>query len=351
MAVTTRTLQLANGLRIQVSAGADAVTRDLVEAWVRAWDEMSMEMRLAVEELLAVDPPRWPTRRQVQRATRAQKALAVANDNLARLAADANVAITDAAGDAVDLAVEAQPHIIASQMPPAAGDAGRLAASFDRVSAQAIEAIVRRSTRQVTSLTRPLSAEATAAMKRSLIRGVAVGQNPRLAAREMLRRLEGDFNGGLTRALVVARTEIIDAHRAGSAAVHKANADVLAGWVWVAQMDKRTCPSCFAQHGNLHPLDEAGPLDHQQGRCARVPQAKSWRELGFDIDEPASAVPDAQTAFARMSRPDQLAVMGPQRLAALDRGDVAWSDLSTRRSTGGWRDSFAPTPVKDLLRA
>jgi SPP1 gp7 family putative phage head morphogenesis protein len=348
MAITRRTVRLADDLRLSVNGLADQVTRELVTGWVRAYDGMVGELQDAVDDLLAVGQGEWPTRAQINRATRAQKALGTARAALADLAADARVRITDAAGEAVSLAAEAQPHIIASQFPPAT-DAVGLAASFDRVSAKAIDAIVRRSTKQITSLTRPLSAEATESMKRALIRGVAVGENPRVAARRMLGKLEGSFNGGLTRALTVARTEIIDAHRAGAAAAQKANADVLAGWVWTAQLDSRTCPSCWSQHGQLHDVDESGPNDHQQGRCARVPKSKTWAELGFDIDEPPDVIPDARQKFDAMPQADRLKVMGAQRLDALDTGQVDWAGLSTRRSTSGWRDSFAPTPVKDLV--
>lgn len=348
MAVNPRTLRLVDGLRAYVGTEVDAVTRDLVQAWVRSFDEAAAELEAAVDELLLVGAGEWPTRWQVQRATRAQKALAIARDHLDTLTVDTRIRITDATGRVVGTTAAAEPHVIASQFPPGY-DTAALAASFDRVSPDAIEAIVRRTTAQVTSLTRPLSAEATEAMKRSLVRGVAVGENPRLAARQMLRRLEGDFNGGLTRALVVARTEILDAHRAGSMAAHKANADVLRGWCWTAQLDRRTCQSCWAQHGSEHPLDEAGPLDHQQGRCARTPLTKSWAELGFDIPEPPSVMPDARAAFDSLSPADRLAVMGPARLAGLEDGSIAWSDLSTKRTTGGWRDSFAPTPLRDLV--
>src|SRR3546814_11471968 len=75
--------------------------------------------------------------------------------------------------------------------------------------------------------------------------------------------------------------------------------------IWVAQLDRRTCPSCWSQHGSKHALDEPGPLDHQQGRCARLPVTRSWRDLGFDIDDPPSVVPDAETTFRGMRRGDQ----------------------------------------------
>ena len=103
-------------------------------------------------------------------------------------------------------------------------------------------------------------------------------------------------------------------------------------------------------HGTIHDLDEPGPIDHQQGRCARVPVSKSWRDLGIDIPEPPSVVPDALASFRAMPKSDQLAVLGHTRLALLDSGRIRWSDLATRRQTDGWRDSIIPTPLADLVK-
>jgi SPP1 gp7 family putative phage head morphogenesis protein len=245
-------------------------------------------------------------------------------------------------------AVQWSNRITASQFPIQAGSPAQIIATFDRVNDAALSAIVRRTTEQVTSLSMPLSAQAEQAMKSVLVRGVAVGENPRTAAARMLDRVEGAFNGGRNRALVIARTEMLDAHRAAAALQDKANASVLAGWEWVAQLDRRTCPSCWAQHGSRHPLDEQGPNDHQQGRCARVPVTKSWRELGFNIDEPASILPNARQVFDNLPQEHRLAIMGAKRLDLLDSGQIGWSDLSVKRSTAGWRDSYAPASLADL---
>ena len=348
MPIASETLRLSEDLRVTIAASVDGQVRRTVAAWVAAWDRLELAFNVAVDELLSVEPGQWPTRAQITRAARPQQALAAAADELERLARNAGVDIVDTAGNAVDLAATAQPRIIASQLPPTTGATSVLSVSFDRIDPDAINAIVQRVTGQIESLLRPLSGEAVTSMQSALIRGVALGDNPRTAAREMLRRLEGEFNGGLTRAMVISRTEILDAMRAGAQAQQEANGDVLAGWVWLARLDRRTCPSCWAKHGGLHRLDEQGPNDHQQGRCARMPKTKTWRQLGFDLEEPPDELPDAQAVFAQLPEDDQLAVMGSGRLERLRSGAVSWADLTRKRSTAGWRDSWAPTPLRDL---
>lgn len=352
MATTRETLRLLRGMRIEVSATVDETTRALVRAWARAWDELSRDWQAAVTDLMTQSADgEWPSRYTVTRAERTLKALDATRNALLDLGDTAGVRIVETLPDLTSQAALWEARLIGSQMPPRAGTAAELVTRFDRINPASLEQIVRRTTGQITSLLLPLSIEATAAMHALLIRGIAVGDNPRTVARQMMRRLQGAFNGGLTRALVVARTEMLDAHRNAARAQDIANTNVLAGWQWVAQLDHRTCPSCWAQHGSEHPVDEAGPLDHQQGRCARVPLPKSWRQLGFDVPEPPSALPDARAVFDAMPEADQVAVMGAPRLDLLRSGQMQWGDLSVRRSTIGWRDSYAPRPVRDLAAA
>jgi SPP1 gp7 family putative phage head morphogenesis protein len=244
-------------------------------------------------------------------------------------------------------AVDGHAALIGSQLP--ANTAG-VGVSFTRVSPDALAAIVERTTQQIHSATLPLPADVEQAMKKQLIRGIALGENPQRTAGRILSATEDRFNGGLTRALTIARTETLDAHRAATKASEKANKTVLEEWEWHAALNARTCPSCWAKHGTRHPLDEDGPNDHQNGRCARVTITKSWADLGFKgIEEPASLTPDAQTEFNNLTPETQRAIMGGTRLELLQSGKIQWADLSTVKHTDGWRDSHVVTPVKDLL--
>lgn len=349
MAIRSRTLILGRQLRATVGGEADKATRALAEAWVKAWNVLAADMDAAVTAVAAfqAEHGRPPAARDLTRVDRIYQALTAAQDALITLGQQAGVTIRDAAGQAVQATGSAEPDLIASQLPAAerAAAAARFAA---RISPSALDAIVARTATRITSATRELAAPAVAAMQRELVRGVALGTGPRQVGAQMLNGLEGAFNGGLDRAVMIARTEILDAYRTTSQYAHQANADVLSGWIWLATLSDRTCPSCLALNGSVHPLDEPGPMDHQSGRCARMPRVKSWTELGFAVKEPPDTIPDARKWFAEQTPATQRQIMGPGRLGALQSGKTTWEDLVRRRETPGWRPSYVPTPVRDL---
>lgn len=342
MPITRKTLGLEAQLRDQLRTILDAQTRDLVKAWADAFDEIAPDLTAALlEQLVAGDRV---TRTQLLRSTRLRKALQVIADQLTGLTAAAGVRIIDDLQQVIDLAGGAQASVIDSQLPPNSGLLDGLD-SWSRVDERQINAIVERSTQQITALTRPIPAEQYQLVRRELIRGVAAGSNPRETARRIVRRAEGRFTGGLNRVLVISRTETLDAHRAGARLGRMQHADILGGWTWLSRLDTRTCPSCWAQHGTVHPLEQSGPDDHQQGRCTALPTTKSWADLGFDVDEPPSLIPDAGARFDALPSETQLEILGPARYEAWVRGEYPMGAWSQRRTTDGWRDSWGVSPV------
>lgn len=349
MSIRSDTLKVTRELRAAVSAAADAETRALARAWARAWDEIVDEFTAAAEEtaaLAAAGEP--PTIGQVRRMARARRAVDAAEDSIHRVLTQQTRRIGTVVGEVVDTTVRMGARQIGTQLPRSEGTHAELQVRFDRVSREAMDAIVERTTDRIVALSRPLTAAANEAMLRSLIRAVPEGASPRTAARRMVGAVEGRFNGGLARALTISRTEILDAYRRGASAQQRANRDILDGWVWTAQLDSRTCPSCVAEHGTLHDLDEFGPDDHQNGRCARTPHVRPWSELGFSIPEPPDLIGTGREWFDGQPESTQLAIMGDKRLEALRSGRLAWDDVSVRRRTAGWRDSMVPIPVGDL---
>lgn len=348
MAITQQTLQLIAERRAALARILADHELEVVRAWVNAWDEISVSLEAALLDLSNQARNGRVTAAQAGRSLRLRKALQLAEERLAQLADTAASATLAQLGRVVAEAADSQMRVAMSQLPP--DQAGALTPDWVLVSQDAMDAIVARTTTDIVNNLKPLSAAASRDMKRALVRGMATGDGVRDVVRDMLRNGEKGFNGGLTRAMVVARTELLDAHRAGGKAGDVANADIMAGWVWGAALDSKTCPSCLAQHGELHPVEEDGPLDHHQGRCQRIPKTRSWKELGFDIEEPPDLLPNARDWFDGLDPGTQQDIMGAERLKLLQDGSIGWGDLSTKRSTPGWRDAMHVTPVKDLRK-
>lgn len=314
--------------RAEVTRLLEQVSDDVLAAWVRAWSDL--------EAGLLRD---WPEGRMQQRR-RLEQARRMAATRIIEAVEATGATLTGRARAMIERGMWEQPELIAAQMPP------QMQPSILRPPGAEVDAMVARVQQQITARTLALSAEATQAMNRALVLGAAKGENPRDTARRMVTQAQGVFNGGLQRAQVIARTEMIDAHRDAAQAAQDANRDILAGWLWWAQLGPRTCPSCVIQHGQQHDLDEPGPLDHQQGRCARVPVTKTWAELGFaGIEEQRPKVVTGQEWFEQQPESVQRSILGPKRYEAWLAGDYPAEAWSVRKSTDGWRDSFHVGPV------
>lgn len=334
-------VDLALVLKLATDGTIDATTAQITAAWSRAWDEVAQEWREALAELAAMaEDGQWPTRAQIARNVRAQHALEVTAGKLQELAEQTQAAVAGDLPGLVQSAATQHTQLLAAQLPPGY----KLpAAIYDPA---AVSVMVARTTQQITALTWPLNAEAQAAMRAALIRGMAVGDNPRRAAADMLNRVQGVFDGGRARAENIARTEMISAYREAAQQREKLTPDVLQGWVWVCALTERSCISCVSMHGQEFPPDEPGPLDHPSGRCARAPVTKTWKELGINIEEPPR--PAAETGvewFEKQPEAVQRKIMGPKRYDAYKAGDYPPGLWSVRRENPEWRPSYGVGPV------
>lgn len=341
MAYTARTQQLVARVRAEIAAIADAQVRDLTGAWVMAWNEIQPDLQATLTEMLVAGDR--VSRAQLMRSQRLLQVLELIRGHLDDLAATGMVRIIGDLGRVIDVAGGAQRSVIDSQLP-ATGQHLLDLRDWSRVDPAAVEAIVRRSTEQITSRFKPLSASADRAVRTELVRGFAAGSNPRQTAARIVARTEGQFNGGLTRALAIARTETLDASRAGARAGRLLNADVLAGWSWHCELSTRSCQACIAMDGQVFPVDAAGPNDHVNGRCVAVPVTRSWADLGFEgIEEPEPIRASGADWFDAQDEVTQRQILGPSRYEAWRAGDYPMSAWSEVRTNDGWRDSIQVT--------
>lgn len=339
MSIDPESLRLQQELEAALRGVTDQAVRDIVAAWAMTWDEISRDLTgVLVDMLLAGDRV---TATQLRRSIRLRRALVVAKDRLEALTTATGVRITRDLQAVIDTAGAAQASVIDSQLP--AGTDLVDASAWSRVDPDQLDAIVDRSTEQITSRLAPLAAETTDAIRRELVRGVAAGTNPRVTARRMVDRAGGHLNLSLTRALTIARTETLDAHRAAAQVGQAQHADVLAGWVWLASLSPRTCAACWGMHGEEFGLEVPGPQGHQNCRCSRMPKTKPWSDLGFDgIEEPPPVFGDPDALFATLPPADQQRILGGRGYQAWLAGEFPRSKWAVRRRVDGWRDSMVP---------
>ena len=161
------------------------------------------------------------------------------------------------------------------------------------------------------------------AVGKVLTRSVTEGWTEARTARELERAAGGSFRN----ARVVARTEQRRAYRETTRQAFLADPAVT-GWQWRARCTHRTCGMCWAQHGTIHPLNE--PMaTHPMCQCEMVPvtegRSPSIRTSGPD-------------RFARLTGPQQDAILGGAKAAAYRDGKLTLPDLvsTTKDPAWGW---------------
>lgn len=193
------------------------------------------------------------------------------------------------------------------------------------------------------SLLDELGPQASAEVRRVLVSGVALGESPAAIAR----RARVAVGGNLVRALTIARTEVLRSYREASRRTYEANRDVVAGWTWHAALTVRTCAFCWAMHGTDHRLEER-MATHPRCRCAMVPRTRTWRELGYDVPEPARRIVRGADAFEDLAAAQQLKVLGPGKFAAYRDGRLDLADLVGFRRDARWGRVGFERPLREV---
>jgi SPP1 gp7 family putative phage head morphogenesis protein len=273
---------------------------------------------------------------ELRQVERARQTLLAVQDRLAALGEAGQVAARNAiTGELVPMSVDYQQALIRSQLP------AELQTFGVRVSPEALQAVVERADARLGYL-RNVSADTARAINRTLTDGIVVGDNPRDAARTLLRRVGRAFDGGIVRAERIMRTEMLDAYRNANAVVQNANADVVEGWEWWSAGDERTCAACWAMHGEQFPNDVPGPDGHPNCRCARIPVVLKSLAGDFPMG------PSKDDLWGRLDEQQRLRVLGPTRYELTDGGPPP-REFATQRESSEWRTYRVATPVRELV--
>lgn len=207
-------------------------------------------------------------------STRLPALISQVEQQLAAFARSADSLISAAQIRAAQLAADHAQALIASSIGAPAG----ITIALRLLPVEAINQLVGRAYdgSPLSNLLDQIGPETASTVRAALLAGLAAGDGPKAIAKTFA----GAIDGGYKRALLIARTETLNAYRSAALANYHANSDVVDGWEWHA--DSTACPECLAKDGTRYPL--SAPFDeHPGGRCAPIPVTKTWAELGIDM--------------------------------------------------------------------
>lgn len=208
--------------------------------------------------------------------------------------------------------------------------------SFNRLSVRAIENIA--ATVAPGSPLRSLLADAWPQAidqtTSALVRGVALGYGP-----ERIAKMVNDGLGtGLSRSLVIARTETLRAYRTSKMEVWR-ESGLVEGFQRVASHSRRTCPACLMSDGEFIEL-QADFAEHPVGRCGLLPckrrsQLHVWQygPEWFEQQPPAT----------------QIDILGPGRHAAWKAGKFGLRDVPAIEPNNVWGPSMRTRGLAELI--
>lgn len=136
------------------------------------------------------------------------------------------------------------------------------------------------------------------------------------------------------------RTMQMYSYRGASHAAYAANPRVVESWMWWASIgDTRTCMSCIAQHGSVHPVTEQ-LIDHHRGRCSPLPvvTGTTW----------AASVQTGPEWFAGQDAATQRRMLGPTLMDLYARGRLNVAEMSSHYHDDIYGDMMREATVGEM---
>lgn len=178
-----------------------------------------------------------------------------------------------------------------------------------------------------------LQADTVQRMADVLIRGIALGQNPRVIAQAMAREAGIPYR----RALAISRTEVMRTFRLNQIDHYRQSRRV-EGWMWICSKGTMTCMACIAMDGRTFPLSVEF-VDHPNGRCSslallpgRTPQFQTGAQW-----------------FAEQSEATQRKMLGPGAYDAWRGKKISIADMATPHSHPTFGTHYARSSVSQAL--
>jgi SPP1 gp7 family putative phage head morphogenesis protein len=183
---------------------------------------------------------------------------------------------------------------------------------------------------------RALSPDAVEGLTQALVRGTALGWNPRKTARAM----RSGLAEGLQKALVIARSEQLRVYRHATVEGYR-QSGVVSGFRRLATKDARTCMACLVSDGEVFRLEQEMD-DHPCGRCTAVP---------IIIGMPPVQWQTGAEWFGGLAESTQRRMLGDRRYELWREGRFGLEQLRRTAHSDVWGDSPRVATVAELVAA
>lgn len=178
--------------------------------------------------------------------------------------------------------------------------------------------------------------DAVDGLTNALIRGVALGDNPRVVARAMA----DGMTDGLDRMMTIARTEMIRSYREATRQEYE-QSGVVTGYRRIAAKDADTCLACIAMDGEEYETDELMEI-HPNDRCAMIPIVFGMPPIEWQA---------GQDWLDVQSEEVQRQILGPTRYDLYADGTVAsLRDFVATSEDPTWGPTLEVRPLEETGR-
>ena len=321
-------VDVVNQHRAALLAQEQAAMQEMARRWLQVEQALDNAIQLTALELINNGTM---TPSQIMRSRRWFSLMEQTRDELRRYEAYIEPRIISGQRNAITQAVQ---HSEAAVQ--AAASEAQIVVPFNRLPVTAVENMVGLADdgSPLRAILQDASRAGADAMGEQLVRGIALGVNPREVARRAMRLGLGT---SYTRMVALARTEQLRVYRLASLDSYR-NSRVVVAYKRLSARDRRTCIACLFADGQQYPV-EHGFDEHVQGRCTMIPVL---------ANVPAVQFQDGKAWFRTQPEAVQRAMLGPGRFELWQRGEASLDDMVSRDWSDTWGASLRVTNVARL---
>ena len=341
-------LDEARKFRAKLATQEAAAAERMATVYARIYTSLLDESRSLADQLAGMDEI---NRAKVMKLARVQSLLKQVEAEVTRFGGTVQGEVTIIQGQAIQQGIDDALKLMQASLPDLPPEVARaLTGSFTRLHSDAIESaagLMGKDSPLRQQLEEKFGEYVAGQVETHFLDGIGQGMRADRITAQIKSNLQNGLGSGLTSVLTTLRTAQIKSYQLANHATYMANNNVVKGWIWHAELGT-ACLSCTAMHGTVHELEES-INGHHNCRCAPVPQAISYEDLGLDIPETIAPTESGEDWFNRQPEATQRDMMGPGMFEAFKAGKFDFRDLSQKYNDPVYGEMLREASLKDLL--